>query len=115
MIINHSAHTSEVRHEMRGGSGDVLMQHLIPGALPAHCRIYSFIILEPGCSIGYHVHEKETEIFTILEGVADATDGAETVKMHPGDSLITGPGCGHAMANNGDTTLRFSAVIITEA
>ena len=46
------------------------------------------ITLEPGCSIGEHVHEKEEEVFYIIQGTATYDDnGTETV-LHPGDACI---------------------------
>jgi len=103
----------EVREKMRGGAGKVnLAQVVTGGSLPKNVRLSSVITLEPGCSIGWHVHEKETEIFYFASGSGVADDNGEKKPVAAGDCLITPDGCGHAVENDGIVPLVFFAVIV---
>ena len=76
MITRKSERTTETREHMRGGAGAAL---LTPASkqLPANARLFSEIRLAPGASIGYHVHENETEMFLFLEGEGRVMDDDE--------------------------------------
>ena len=104
MFKQHAAFTSEVRPAMRGGDGSVEM------GSPA--RMYSRLVLRPGCSIGWHVHENEEEIFYILAGQARIDDNGTEVIASVGDSVITRSGEGHSVACEGTDTLEILACII---
>ena len=67
MITRKQERQTQRREAMRGGNGAAL---LTPASkeLPANARLFSEIRLAPGASIGYHVHENETELFLFLEG-----------------------------------------------
>ncbi len=103
----------EVRHEMRGGKGDVTLYHsFTDDELSSPTRVCATIVIEPGCSIGTHVHDQEEEIFYIIEGTAKANDNGTDVILKPGDSLLTGGGRCHGIENIGDKTLKLFATVI---
>ena len=103
----------EIRHEMRGGKGDVTLLHSFSAdELSSPTRVCAEIDIEPGCSIGVHVHDAEEEIFYIIEGTAKADDNGEEVELRPGDSLLTGGGRCHGIENIGNSTLRLFAVVV---
>lgn len=113
MFIQSNQMSAETREKMRGGEGHVTIAHVAKGNdLPKNVRLSAVITLEPGCSIGWHVHEKETEIFYFASGTGSADDNGTTVAVKAGDCLITPDGCGHSVLNNGTETLVFFAVII---
>ena len=115
MKIEKNTYAPEVRVSMRGGEGEVTLSALAKEELPPMCRLLSTIALPAGASIGYHVHENETEIFYILEGAPEINDDGATYAAQPGDTVVTGPGHGHAVKNAGDSAVRMLAVIIKEA
>ena len=116
MIIKNEQKIAETRENMRGGDGTVVLNTILTGeALPAHCRLFSEIILEPGCSIGDHPHENECELFYILEGTAQYNDNGTIVTAGPGEALSCDHGQTHGIRNAGSTTLKLLAVIITRA
>ena len=43
---------------------------LLAGEYKGKSRLIGVITLEPGCSIGAHIHENEEEVFYIMEGTA---------------------------------------------
>ena len=105
----------EIRHEMRGGEGDVLIEPLVEKKnLPSNCRLLSKITIQPGCSIGFHEHQGETEIFTVLSGKALFKDDQKESCATVGDTLTTGSGHGHSAACVGNEPLVLYAVIILD-
>ena len=114
MYKPHSAFSSEVRTAMRGGDGTVKIEHIWkPGAeMGSPSRMYARLTLQPGCSIGWHVHENEEEIFYIVAGQARIDDNGVEVLASVGDSVITRSGEGHSVACEGTETLEILACII---
>ena len=114
MVYSFNGREVEVRSEMRGGKGEVQISHVIKDGLPGKSRMLSEITIAPGGSIGYHVHEKETEIFIIKSGVALIDDNGEKVTAYPGDAVSTPDGCGHSVESIGDEPLVMTAVIVLD-
>ena len=104
----------EYREHMRDGDGTVKLTSFIegPAELNDKGRLYSKITLEPGCSIGFHVHEKDAELFYLIRGTGEYNDNGELVTVNPGDVMICPTGTGHGIANKGDETLELVAVIV---
>ena len=113
MITRSSEQALEKRPNMRGGSGTVELRSLMP-ELPAGMRLFSRIELAPGCSIGYHVHEDETELFYFASGSGRVCDDGEWFDVSAGDAMSTPNGHGHAVENTGSEPLVFAAAIIRD-
>ncbi len=113
MIKASQDYAGEIRSAMRGGSGDVHFEHIWKPAeeMYSKTRLYSKIILEPGSSIGYHIHENEEEMFYIISGEAVVNDNGETKVLHTGDSMITRSGEGHFVECQGNEPVVILAVI----
>ncbi|MGH0054328.1 MAG: cupin domain-containing protein, partial [Sphaerochaetaceae bacterium] len=88
-----------IKEKMRGGSGQVVLKALADEGTVAHCRLFSEIRLEKGCSIGEHNHVDETEYYWITggKGIVTESDGEKVVET--GDLVITGGGASHAIRN----------------
>ena len=113
MVKRKGSYTVQKNENMRGGEGVVLIEHLLmQGELYEKGRLYAKIILEPGCSIGHHIHEGEMESFYIVSGEAEISDNGELVTVYAGDSILTLSGEGHSVKNIGDTTLEIIALIL---
>lgn len=112
MIYRADSHSTEIRSEMRGGNGDVEMT-VLHDALPKNCRLFNLITLKPGCSIGYHTHDNETELFYFISGTARIKDDEKYYQTMPGDVVSTGAGHGHSVANESNQDVTFLACIIT--
>lgn len=113
MVNYKSDMTIEVREAMRGGDLHAEITKL-SGDLPENVRLFATIRLIPGASIGYHVHENETEMFYFAEGTGVVADDEAEKAVSKGDSMLTFPGHGHAVKNNGDKDLILVAVIVKE-
>lgn len=115
MVIKAENMQTDIRENMRGGNGAVNLQGLVPSeSLPVRSRLFSLVTLEPGCGIGPHVHEGETEIYYVLEGEGVLDDNGEQVALRAGDCNVCGSGAFHAIANESDKPLKFIAVIILD-
>ncbi len=113
MIRRAEEMQSEIKESLRGGRGHISLTPLLhPGEYKGRARLVARITLEPGTSIGPHVHEDEEEIFYILNGVADFDDNGEIKTLRAGDVCLTTGGQRHSIANAGDTTLDLLAVIL---
>jgi mannose-6-phosphate isomerase-like protein (cupin superfamily) len=113
MFKNHSEMTVEVREKMRGGNGKVQLLNIFNSdEFKGKCRMFSQVTLEPGCSIGTHMHDQEEEIYYILSGNGIADDNGQLREIGPGDAIKTGGGEFHSITNNGVEPLVFLAVIL---
>lgn len=103
----------EVREHMRDGAGSVQLTHFAGSAeLNDKGRLFAKITLQPGCGIGYHVHEKDSELFYIMSGCAKYSDnGTETI-VCAGDVTVTPAGEGHSIHNDGTEPVELVAVIV---
>lgn len=114
MIRRKEERNVEYREHMRDGDGTVQLNHIIhePGELYDKGRLFAHLHLEPGCSIGWHIHEKDEEIFYILNGTAEYSDNGNLVTLTAGDVSICPAGTGHSIRNIGTDALDFVALII---
>lgn len=104
----------ETRERMRGGAGQVQICHLEQERLPEKGRLFARMTLAPGCSIGSHTHEGETELFYFMEGEGVAIDDGERIPVKAGDSMTTGSGHSHGVENTGATEMVILAAIIKD-
>lgn len=114
MIRKAQECTLEKRENMRGGDGVVEITNFATAAeLNEKGRLFGKITLNPGCGIGYHVHEKDSELFYILTGTAEYNDGGDDVQIvTAGDVTICPAGTGHSIKNNSDQVVELVAVIL---
>ena len=113
MITRKEDMQIKVLEQMRGGNGSAKLTGLI-SEFPKHARLFSTITLEPGSSIGYHVHENETELFYFVSGEARVRDDENTYELSAGDSMSTGHGHGHGVESIGDEPLVMVACIVLD-
>ncbi len=104
----------EYREHMRDGNGTVELTSLIDSneELNGKGRLFSRITLKSGCSIGFHVHENDSELFYILSGSAEYNDNGEIKTVTAGDVTICPAGTGHGIENRSEETVEFIAVIL---
>lgn len=76
-----------------------------------HARLFTHIVLDPGCSIGYHIHDREIEFYYMLKGEAVLNDNGTEVILRPGDVSATGNGEGHSLENRSQGPVELVALI----
>lgn len=113
MIRKAQECTIEKRENMRGGDGVVEITNFASAAeLNDKGRLFGKITLNPGCGIGYHVHEKDSELFYILSGTAEYDDNGTSTVITAGDITFCPAGTGHSIKNNGDEVVEMIALIV---
>lgn len=114
MIKKAEEMTSTVKLQMRGGDGQAVVTEILSkGEYKGASRLLATITLEPGCSIGEHIHENEEEVFYVIKGEAQYLDNGEWQTMKTGDSCVCLGGQSHSIANRGSETLVVMAIILT--
>ncbi len=112
MIRKSGEYKETVMEPMFEGEGKVLLQHYwSKEEMLSANRLCAKLVLEPGCSSGFHIHEGEEEIFIVLKGEAEVDDNGTLKKLKAGDSMLTISGEGHAIKNIGEETLEVLALI----
>ena len=100
---------------VQNGKGEVHMKDITDKAgLYGHGRLFTHIVVDPGCSVGYHTHHHETEFYYILKGEGLFNDNGKEVIVHEGDVCVTGFGEGHSMENQSQEPLEMIALIVME-
>ena len=112
-MIIHSDNVPRREGCAQGGNGIARFKDLSnKEGLYGHGRLFSHIVLDPGCSIGYHEHQHETEWYYLLKGEAVYNDNGVEVPMHAGDLSITPHGEGHALENRSTEPVELIALIV---
>lgn len=113
MIKDARDMASEIKHEMRGGKGDVEITHIFnQEELTGKARLCARITINSGCSIGLHEHRTEEEIFYIINGKGLVNDNGTEREVAVGDAILTGNGASHSIENIGQEPLVLFAVIL---
>ncbi len=116
MIARNDALQTELRANMRGGKGNVKVEHWFrPEAFSAKARLCARLTIEPGGSIGSHTHDGEDEIYLVLSGNGVIEEQGEWVPIRAGDAILTGKGGSHGVENTGSEPLVIAAVIVQVA
>lgn len=114
MIRKYNEMPTTAKEHLRGGTGSTIFKTLAEEGSVKHCRLFSELTLEKGCSIGDHDHVNETEYYWITEGEGIVTEADGEKIVTKGDLVITGGGASHAIRNEKDAPLKFAAIIILD-
>jgi mannose-6-phosphate isomerase-like protein (cupin superfamily) len=99
----------------QGGCGYLEKEPVLaPGATLGDVSMYAKITLGPKSTLGYHIHEGNSETYYVLEGEALYNDNGEKRKIGPGDITFTPSGSSHGIENSSDTPFVFMALIVEE-
>ena len=113
MIKNFEDFKTELRENMRGGDGTVIVSSFVTAEeLNQKGRLFGKITLKPGCGIGFHVHETDSELFYIIKGTAVYDDNGVTTTVSAGNVTLTPAGTGHAIKNESNEDVELIALII---
>jgi mannose-6-phosphate isomerase-like protein (cupin superfamily) len=114
MVRKSSEKTVERKEKLFHGTGEATVRSLLngPDEMYGKGRVFAHTSLEPGCSIGYHVHKDESETYYVTSGSAEFSDNGSVTTLSAGDVTFTGAGEGHSIRNVGGETLHFIALIL---
>lgn len=110
-MVKHE--TCTIVENLGGGKGAAKMYHIVSNDdLHDAGRFFGKVVLEPGCSVGWHKHSGETEPYYILkgEGTFIDNDGSKTL-VHAGDICTIEDNQFHSIENNSDEDLEFIGLI----
>ncbi len=100
---------------VRNGNGLIHIKHLTDKeGLYGHGRMFAHVTVDPGCSIGYHAHNHETEFYYIIKGEGVFNDDGKEVIVHAGDICATGYGQSHGLENKSSEPVEMIALIVME-
>lgn len=113
MIRKDNQFKTELRENMRGGDGVVTVTNFVsPEELNGKGRLFGKIILKPGCGIGYHIHENDSELFYIISGTAIYNDNGKETVINAGAVAVTPAGTGHSIKNESNEDVELIALIV---
>ena len=114
-MYTRSADCPRRETRVREGKGLIQMKDLTDAAgLYNHGRLFAHVTVNPGCSVGDHPHDHETEFYYILSGEGVFNDNGTEVVLRPGDIAATGYGEVHGIENRSDQPLEMIALIVME-
>ena len=113
MVKRSDQMVRELRDRMRDGDGRIEMLHIFKQEeLKGKVRLFARLKLEKNCSIGYHKHENEEEVFYVVEGRGTVTEDGREYNVESGDAVLTAGGSEHSIKNSFDAPLVLVAVIL---
>lgn len=113
MIIHKEERETQKAEHASGGAGFILKEALIKGEqLGNSCKMFSQVIIKPGCELGYHEHHGETETYYLLQGKGLYNENGIQREIQAGDVTFCPDGEGHGLINNGEENIIFIALIL---
>lgn len=103
-----------IEHAQDGKGSVEFHDWLLPEEAKGHGRVFSKVVLKPGCSIGYHQHNGEFEAYYVLSGKGLVTDGENKAILNPGDMNLCKDGDWHGIENAGEDDLVLFALIMNQ-
>jgi len=88
----------------------VRLDYLSPGDMEG-ADFVSVLTLDPGASVGEHLHPAEEELYLVLEGEGAGRLDGESFPVGPGDAYLCKAGHTHGLVNPGPRPLTFLAVL----
>lgn len=112
MIKRNSEMNRELRANLCGGNGAVEFMDIFTAqeADDGYGR-FAIVTFQPGESIGYHCHAKNTEIYYVLEGTATIVDDGTEYTLTAGDAQYCAMGHSHSVANGGDVPMKLLILV----
>jgi mannose-6-phosphate isomerase-like protein (cupin superfamily) len=114
MIRKKDQRKVEFKEHLFQGQGGATVRSLLnsPEEMYGKGRVFAHTTLQPGCSIGFHLHQDESETYYIYAGKAEFNDNGVLSVVTAGDVTFTGAGEGHGIKNIGSEPLEFIALIL---
>lgn len=106
MIYDIKNEVPEVLPHFKGGEGALIAKMHFDGM---NCILHG--TLAPGCTIGYHLHDENSEIFYILSGHGSVLYDGERRPVEAGQCHYCPKGHRHSLINDSDGDLVFFAVV----
>ncbi len=114
MIKRLNEMISEEKSKLGGnGNGSAHVTYLLTqDETQGKCRICNLMTVHPGTSVSLHTHEKDCEIYYLLEGELFVTDNGKESVMKGGDIMFTGISENHSAENRSSHDAKLLAIVI---
>ena len=106
MILNFDSIEEKVIPEFKGGE-----KNFIPRMFTDDKIKIMKAKLEPGASIGYHIHDTNSEIIFMIKGPGVVIIGDYKEILEAGQSHYCPMGHSHSLRNESDEEIEFYAVV----
>lgn len=112
MIFRKSSIQPVVVENVHDGSGKLTCLDMLKGHVnDGHgFRFVHDNILEPGATVGEHLHQGDEEIYFVLEGNGIMIEDGVEFEIHAGDLSLVQSGHTHGLRNNSDTSMRLLVI-----
>ena len=113
MLKKKSDIIGNVHENFKGGEGNVTSFHFMTEQeVLGAGRVFAKFSIQPGCSVGYHKHDGDSEVYYILKGKGLISDDGTDVVVEAGDAQFCPDGHCHSIKNIGEDTLEYIAIIL---
>lgn len=107
--------TIEHYENRAGGKGTMHIERLLtPEEMGPYVKMYAKVTIDVDSSLGYHLHDGDSESYYILQGKAMYNDNGVKRTLSVGDLTNTLSGFSHGIANIAQEPLVFMALIIAD-
>lgn len=96
---------------IRGGEGRATLFHADAPLEDGPVTMAARIELEPGASIGFHLHDCNEEVYAVMSGEGTYEFDGGSCPAAAGDIFTTRKGMSHGLRNTGSSKLVIFAVV----
>lgn len=114
MFMKYEEMKPLLRDSFKGGEGGGWSRFLLPPDSQIEGSSFSMIAentLNPGSSIGYHLHDEDDELFVILDGEGVYREDDVEYSVAKGDMMLLRKGHQHGLSNTSEISMKLLAVI----
>jgi len=111
MIRRSSERVEETKVNIRGGVGAARGVDLLRAGEMEGVLSLGRMTLEPGTTIGEHVHPNTEDLYLILEGHGVGVLNGERFPVGPGDLFLVKAGGRHGLINDSQLPLTFLGLL----
>ena len=112
-MIRRSSDKTTAQKKMFDAPGEVIFNHILnAGEFHDAGRIFSHVVLKPGCGLGKHAHKGDFEVYYVLKGEAAYDDNGTMTTLKAGDVAVCQDGESHSVLNEGSSDFEFIALVL---
>ena len=113
-MVRRSSERSYVQRKAFDGEGEMRAFKILEndGELYDTGRLFNHCILNPGCEVGWHIHNGDGETYYIIRGEGEYNDNGTVTTLHTGDVAFCDAGEGHSIINRTEEPLELIALIL---
>lgn len=114
MLMKAGTYPVQIIEKMKGGEGHFKVEHILSQDQMGQAgRLFGWGTLEPGHSVGWHVHQGDAEACCCISGQGIVVDGeGKEAAFEPGDVNFVPSGFGHEIRNTGNENLVYLVCVL---